>query len=182
MRNFIFMLVAHLSLATQVASPLAGLAAVSVSAHAQAEIQTNIQKQIVFDTGSTQPVLAKIAVAPNFDTEVLAPLRAKQAAEAQAKASAKRVVVRRVAVAQVAPTADLLYRLRLCESGGTYNRNSGNGYYGAYQYAISSWGGYGGYARADLAPAEVQDAKVMADIAVRGWYPWPACARKIGVL
>jgi hypothetical protein len=180
MRNFIFMLVAHLSLATQVASPLAGLAAVSVSAHAQAEVQTNIQNQIVFDTNSPQLVVAQLPAQPNFDTEVLAPLRAKQ--EAKAKAAARVRVIHRVVLASATPTADSLLRLRLCESGGTYNRNSGNGYYGAYQYAISSWGGYGGYARADLAPAEVQDAKVMADIATRGWYPWPACARKIGML
>lgn len=32
-----------------------------------------------------------------------------------------------------------LLALRVCESGGAYDRNSGNGFYGAYQFMISTW-------------------------------------------
>lgn len=73
-------------------------------------------------------------------------------------------------------------RLRQCEAGGSYSRNSGNGYYGAYQYDIGTWANYGGYARPDLAPPAVQDAKAQQTQAARGWSPWPACARKLGLL
>jgi uncharacterized protein YabE (DUF348 family) len=73
-------------------------------------------------------------------------------------------------------------RLRQCEAGGVYSRNSGNGYYGAYQYDVGTWANYGGYARPDLAPADVQDAKAQQTQAARGWSPWPACARKLGLL
>ncbi len=77
--------------------------------------------------------------------------------------------------------AEALARLRQCEAGGIYDRNSGNGYYGAYQYDISTWGGYQGFARADLAPPPVQDQKVWETYQRRGWQPWPSCKIKMGL-
>lgn len=141
---------------------------------------------LTFDTNSTQVVTAKISTVPNFDVEIVAPLRAAQAkAQAEAEAAQARARQAQQAVKTTAPVAadgDLLYKLRLCEAGGIYTRNSGNGYYGAYQYSLSTWNNYGGYERPDLAPAEVQDAKATADIARRGFAPWPACARMIGAM
>src|SRR5947209_1954760 len=45
----------------------------------------------------------------------------------------------RALAVQVTPAGDVWARLRACESGGAYNRNSGNGYYGAYQFSASTW-------------------------------------------
>src|SRR3954447_14212085 len=42
-----------------------------------------------------------------------------------------------VKAARVA-TGDVWARLRSCEAGGNYARNSGNGYYGAYQFSAST--------------------------------------------
>ena len=64
-------------------------------------------------------------------------------------------------------------RIRQRESGGNYAENTGNGYYGAYQYDLGTWGDYDGYVRPDLAPPAVQDAKAAATYAVRGCSPWP---------
>lgn len=59
---------------------------------------------------------------------------------------------------------DWLLQLRTCESGGNYAINTGNGYYGAYQFTIETWNSLNtGYARADLAPADVQDAAIIAN-------------------
>lgn len=77
--------------------------------------------------------------------------------------------------------AEALARLRSCEAGGIYDRNSGNGYYGAYQYDISTWANWGGFARADLAPPSVQDEKVWETYKRRGWQPWPSCKIKMGL-
>lgn len=55
-----------------------------------------------------------------------------------------------------------LAKLRQCESGGNYADNTGNGYYGAYQFSASTWNSLGtGYARADLAPPSVQDQAIV---------------------
>lgn len=133
---------------------------------------------------------------PTFDTAVLAPLKASQEAQVKAKADAETAAqaaaeaAQNVLVTYSAPKAaklviggdDAWAQLRYCEAGGDYARNSGNGYYGAYQYNLGTWANYGGYARPDLAPPEVQDAKARATQAARGWSPWPACARKLGLL
>lgn len=77
--------------------------------------------------------------------------------------------------------ADALARLRTCEAGGAYNRNSGNGYYGAYQYNISTWAGYQGYTLPSDAPAAVQDERAWQTYQARGWQPWPSCSIKAGL-
>ena len=68
---------------------------------------------------------------------------------------------------------DLAARVRARESGGNYATNTGNGYYGAYQFDDGTWGGYGGYAHASDAPPAVQDAKFQETYARRGCSPWP---------
>lgn len=124
---------------------------------------------------------------PSFDEAVLNPLKLAQ--EAQAKAKAEAAARAAQAITASAPRAKLVIggddvwaQLRYCEAGGDYAKNTGNGYYGAYQYNLSTWGNYGGYARPDLAPPEVQDAKARETQSRRGWSPWPACARKLGLL
>lgn len=76
---------------------------------------------------------------------------------------------------------DAFAQLRLCEAGGSYQRNSGNGYYGAYQFNIGTWAGYGGYTVPSDAPPNVQDQKAYETYQNRGWAPWPACSRKLGL-
>ena len=71
-----------------------------------------------------------------------------------------------------------LETIRECESGGVYTTNTGNGYFGAYQADYGTWGGYGGYETADLAPPHVQDAWALELIAVRGMAPWPVCGQR----
>jgi LysM repeat protein len=69
-----------------------------------------------------------------------------------------------------------------CESGGDWDINTGNGYYGGLQFSQSTWAGYGGTAlapRADLAtPAEqVQIAEEV--LAGQGIGAWPTCGKKL---
>lgn len=60
--------------------------------------------------------------------------------------------------------SEWLYKLRMCESGGNYAINTGNGFYGAYQFTIDTWNSLGtAYDRADLAPADVQDQAIIAN-------------------
>ena len=72
-----------------------------------------------------------------------------------------------------------LARLRSCE--GSYSSNTGNGYYGAYQFDVRTWNGFGGYPNAAAAPPIVQDQKAQSTYQSRGWQPWPTCSRKLGL-
>ncbi len=66
-------------------------------------------------------------------------------------------------------------KVRQCESGGNYGINTGNGYYGAYQFAAGTWLGVGGakYARyAHQAPKFAQDHMAYRLWKRSGWGPW----------
>lgn len=81
-----------------------------------------------------------------------------------------------------AVTPDTWAQLRMCESSGNYSINTGNGYYGAYQFDLPTWHGLGYPGLpSDAAPA-VQDAAAQKLYAQRGWQPWPACSRKLGLV
>lgn len=60
-----------------------------------------------------------------------------------------------------------------CESGGNYGINTGNGYYGGYQFDSQTWDAYGDsrYSEAHLAPPAVQDAAA----ASVPYDAWPNC-------
>jgi hypothetical protein len=69
-------------------------------------------------------------------------------------------------------------KVRQCESGGNYRINTGNGYYGAYQFAAGTWRGVGGgkYASyAHQAPKFAQDHMAYRLWKRSGWGPW-GCA------
>lgn len=75
-----------------------------------------------------------------------------------------------------------LERLRDCESHGDYGANTGNGYFGAYQFAQGTWDSLAARAapaleglRPDLASPADQDAMAMALYLERGPAPWPTC-------
>jgi hypothetical protein len=180
MNKFSYMLLAGLTLAAQVVNPLPN----GTTASAQAETNGTQVAQTVYTAAIEGPQAPKT---PDFDIEVVAPLKAKQAAEAaatKAKLAAQARAKTQTAVKAVyGGTIDGAFALlRQCEAGGNYATNTGNGYYGAYQYNLGTWANYQGYARPDLAPPAVQDAKARETQARRGWSPWPGCARKLGLM
>jgi transglycosylase-like protein len=75
---------------------------------------------------------------------------------------------------------DVWARLRHCESGGRYDRNSGNGFYGAYQFLPSTWRNLGFRGLPHEAAPEVQDAAARVLQVRSGWGQWPVCSRRIG--
>lgn len=80
------------------------------------------------------------------------------------------------------PGGDAWYRLRVCESGNNYRANTGNGFYGAYQFSAGTWRAYGGAGLpSNAAPAE-QDYRAKLLYRARGWSPWPGCARRLGLV
>jgi hypothetical protein len=71
-----------------------------------------------------------------------------------------------------------------CESGGRWDANTGNGFYGGLQFLQPTWEEFGGLRhapRADLASRDQQIAVAQEVLAVQGWEAWPACAKKLGL-
>ena len=80
-----------------------------------------------------------------------------------------------------APSAGVWAELRQCESNDNYADNTGNGYYGAYQFSLATWQSLGLSGLPSQAPASEQDQAAQQIQAVHGWGQWPACAAKLGL-
>jgi hypothetical protein len=123
-----------------------------------------------------------------------AKFQAQQQAQAQVAAAAAAAAAQRAAAAAQAAQAaraaanssaagspGVWAELRQCESGGNYAENTGNGYYGAYQFSLSTWESLGYSGLPSDAPPAVQDQAAQQAQARGGWGQWPACSRKLGL-
>lgn len=73
-------------------------------------------------------------------------------------------------------------QLAMCESGGNWSINTGNGYYGGLQFSQSSWTAAGGTGSPQNASREQQIAVATTLQSMQGWGAWPSCAAKLGLL
>lgn len=105
----------------------------------------------------------------------------KEAAERARRERASRSGARTPRLVIAGAADDVWARLRRCEAGGDYRRNSGNGYYGAYQFSAATWRSLGYPGLPHQAPPEVQDEAAQKLQRRSGWGQWPACSRRIGV-
>ena len=79
------------------------------------------------------------------------------------------------------PLGGVWAELRQCESGDNYATDTGNGYYGAYQFSAATWHGLGFTGLPNQAPPAVQDEAAVELQARSGWGQWPACSRRLGL-
>lgn len=72
-------------------------------------------------------------------------------------------------------------QLAQCESGGNWQANTGNGYYGGLQFSLESWRGVGGTGYPHEATKEEQIKRAEMLRQSQGWNAWPACSLKLGL-
>jgi hypothetical protein len=67
-----------------------------------------------------------------------------------------------------------------CESNHNWQANTGNGYYGGVQFALSSWQSVGGsgYPHQASRAEQIHRAEILLDR--QGWDAWPSCSRQLG--
>jgi len=78
------------------------------------------------------------------------------------------------------PSASAWASLRQCESSGNYSINTGNGYFGAYQFDQATWQSVGGSGSPNQASSTEQDYRALYLYRMRGWSPW-VCASLAGL-
>jgi len=71
--------------------------------------------------------------------------------------------------------------LRHCESGDNYADDTGNGYYGAYQFTDGTWHSLGFAGLPSEAAPALQDQAAQELQARSGWGQWPGCSRALGL-
>lgn len=72
-------------------------------------------------------------------------------------------------------------KLAACESGGNWQINTGNGFYGGLQFTISSWHAVGGFGYPNQASKAEQITRAQILQARQGWGAWPICSAKLGL-
>ncbi len=82
------------------------------------------------------------------------------------------------------PTLEQWAELRFCEATSRYDLNTGNSFYGAYQFTLTTWRDMGGTGLPSDASPEEQDARARYLYALRGsGYgiegSWPNCGRHL---
>jgi hypothetical protein len=70
-----------------------------------------------------------------------------------------------------------LQAIAACESGGDPSTNTGNGFYGKYQFTIATWQSVGGTGNPAAASEAEQDRRAATLYARSGSSPWPVCGR-----
>ncbi len=85
--------------------------------------------------------------------------------------------------ASAAPNDGVWDRIAQCESGGNWQINTGNGYYGGLQFSAGTWRAHGGGAYAPTADeaSKAQQIAVATKVQrAQGWGAWPNCSAKAG--
>jgi hypothetical protein len=130
----------------------------------------------------THVVLVDPPPTPPPPPPVAPPTTAAPAVAASATISTTSTTARPKPVFSLSATAGGVWAaLRQCESGGNYQENTGNGFYGAYQFTASTWTSLGYPGRPDQEPPAMQDQGAQKLQARSGWGQWPACSRKLGL-
>jgi hypothetical protein len=70
-----------------------------------------------------------------------------------------------------------LEAIAACESGGNPSADTGNGFYGKYQFTQSTWAAVGGSGNPAAAPEAEQDRRAAMLLARAGSGQWPVCGR-----
>jgi hypothetical protein len=79
-------------------------------------------------------------------------------------------------------SGDVWYDLAMCETGGKMdNPNTGNGYYGYFQFALSTWQSVGGpgYPHEHSYETQKHYAQILQQRS--GWGQWPHCSKELGL-
>jgi Transglycosylase-like domain len=148
---------------------VAGQRAVQAAELQQQEEQEQEEAQ---QQAQEQQAQAEAAAQAQAQAQAQAAARAQAQAQAEAQAQAQ---------AQSSASGGVWAELRECESGGDYSADTGNGYYGAYQFSLSTWESLGYSGLPSSAPPSVQDQAAQTLQAEYGWGQWPVCSAELGL-
>lgn len=156
---------------TQTMSFDEALALVGGTSSAPIEEFPAAESTVVLEPVATVVVAAARIVAP----DVARPARPIQTVP-EPRVVASRATTYDVIAAAFPPSeVDRAHRVALCESSGNAHTNTGNGYYGLWQFDLPTWQSVGGRGLPSAATVEEQVARARMLYDGRGWSPW-GCA------
>jgi transglycosylase-like protein len=88
-----------------------------------------------------------------------------------------RTLERRLKAPPAPTVSPVMEAIAQCESGGDPTTDTGNGFYGKYQFDLQTWASVGGSGNPAHAPEAEQDRRAATLYAQAGPSPWPVCGR-----
>jgi hypothetical protein len=88
-----------------------------------------------------------------------------------------RVLRRDLRDARAPSASPVLQAIAECESGGNPATDTGNGFYGKYQFTLETWNAVGGSGNPAQASEAEQDRRAASLYESAGASPWPVCGR-----
>ena len=153
-------------------APVAGH--LTVAEHMRAEARANRQQEL---TRRAVRLARRVADARDASFDASAE-RARLRGEAPSEIRARLRGLRRDLRDAQAPTASpTLEAIAACESGGDPTTDTGNGFYGKYQFTLETWSAVGGSGNPAQASEAEQDRRAAILYAQAGASPWPVCGR-----
>ncbi len=160
------------------ASAIDRLAAVGIAAGCGDPLTAFCPEQAVVRWQAALFVGRALELVPRVEVTTLAE-RAEQQAAIEAEQQRRREEQEREHVR--AEREALWDRVARCESGGNWSINTGNGFYGGLQFALSSWRWVGGSGYPHRASKAEQIRRAEVLLARQGWRAWPSCSRQLGL-
>jgi hypothetical protein len=100
--------------------------------------------------------------------------RKRQERLEQQQAAEEQQAEEQAAASTASPTLEAIAQ---CESGGDPTTDTGNGFYGKYQFDLQTWASVGGTGNPAQASEAEQDQRAAALYAQSGASPWPVCGQ-----
>jgi Transglycosylase-like domain len=160
-----------------------GSAAAATTTHPSGRSTTAVRSTLLAGTSlaSTSALAAMVAPVAKTSPKVTEP--PKRESQRRRVVEVSKHVIAKVSIKRhlVVPLGGVWSQLRSCESGGNYRDDTGNGYYGAYQFALSTWRGLRLGGLPSSASPQIQDAAAVRLQKLDGWGPWPRCSWSLGL-
>jgi len=147
----------------------------------QSELQQLITAQSVAEAAAAARARARASQGAPVNGGLVSVVRSIVSAPATTTATPPSASTTAPSSSSGGSTSTAFAELRQCESGDNYQEDTGNGFYGAYQFSAATWSGLGFPGRPDQEPPGMQDQAAEELQAQRGWGQWPACAAALGL-
>ncbi len=148
-----------------------GAAGSEVTQAYQETIDGNVTVSAVLSTSRTEPTNRVVSKGT----------KAKKAEEPSGSSSDSSSSSSSGSAAISGDDASIWAAIAQCESGGNPSINTGNGYYGMYQFSLPTWRSVGGTGLPSEASAEEQTMRARMLQQRAGWGQW-GCAYKLGLV
>ena len=148
-----------------------GAAGSEVTQAYQETIDGNVTVSAVLSTSRTEPTTRVVSKGT----------KAKKAEEPSGSSSDSSSSSSSGSAAISGDDASIWAAIAQCESGGNPSINTGNGYYGMYQFSLPTWRSVGGTGLPSEASAEEQTMRARMLQQRAGWGQW-GCAYKLGLV